>query len=268
MEAFRELQQAFLPVQASFLRSKGIERVLQGRIGTEHYASYLRQVFHHTRENPQIQTLATVYFRGHQRAAIKRFFRHASSELGHDILALEDLRTLGEDVARLAEENPLPETAALIAFPFHQIYNLSPVGYLGYLFFLEFLPTGNGGALMDALERVGVEGGAMRFLRDHATIDVGHNKLMEGYAQALLKRPRELASAIYAMRVTGVLYGRMIEASFAQADHPIDYGLSAEEASLETFRHEPREEQATGERPCIRWPEQIPTLQVLRRDAS
>lgn len=270
MEAFRELQEAFVPVQAAFFRSSGIARVMQGRISSSHYASYLRQVFHHTRENPQIQALATVYFRGHQRAAIKRFFKHASSELGHDLLALEDLRELREDVDGLAEQNPLPETTALISFPFHQIYNLNPVGYLGYLFFLEFLPTGSGGTLMSALERAGVPRTAMRFLHDHATIDVGHNLMMESYAQSLLTTPRELASAIYAMRVTGVLYGRMIEAAFAQADEPVDFGVSSEEAAPAAFRYERRVEEKSGERPRVRWPmgEGEPAPRPIRKDAS
>jgi len=270
MEAFRELQEAFVPVQAAFFRTGGIQRVMQGSVGSPHYASYLRQVFHHTRENPQIQALATVYFRGHQRAVIKRFFKHASSEIGHDLLAMEDLRELGQNVDTLAEENPLPETTALLAFPFHQIYNLNPVGYLGYLFFLEFLPTGSGGALMSALEAAGVPRAAMRFLHDHATIDVGHNLMMESYAQALLTTPRELASAIYAMRVTGVLYGRMIEAAFAHVDQPVDYGLSSEEAAPEAFRYERRVEEKSGQRPRVRWPmrEGEQPARAVRKDAS
>src|SRR5687768_11329678 len=181
MEARAHLHSAFQAVQSTFLQSCALSRVAHGNIGLSHYASYLRQVFHHTRENPQIQALATVYFRGHQRAAIKRFFKHASSEIGHDQLALDDLRALGENGDDLPMQNPLPETAALIAFPFYQIHNLNPVGYLGYLYFLEFLPTGSGGALMGALEGVGVPREAMSFLHDHSTIDIGHNKMMEDY---------------------------------------------------------------------------------------
>jgi hypothetical protein len=232
MKTFDELRNAFASVQADFLESPGLRRLREGTISVSHYAGYLRQVFHHTRENPQIQALATVYFRGHQRDSIKRFFKHASSEIGHDQLALEDLRTLGADVQSLPYENPLPETTALIAFPFYQIHNLNPVGYLGYLYFLEFLPTGNGGALMDALERVGVPRRAMGFLQDHSTIDIGHNLMMESYAETLITGPRELESVIYAMRVAGVLYASMVEAGFRSADQVVDYGLSPEERSV------------------------------------
>jgi hypothetical protein len=261
MSAFQQLKTAFEPVQVQFLQSQALRRLGEGRLTAAHYASYLRQVFHHTRENPQIQALATVYFRGHQRAAIKRFFKHASSEIGHDQLALEDLKTLGEDVDALPYENPLPETTALLAFPFYQIHNLNPVGYLGYLFFLEFLPTGSGGALMTALDRVGVPRTAMRFLHDHSTIDVGHNRMMENYAEILITTQRELRSVVYAMQVTGVLYARMIEAAFAAAELPLDYGLSAEEySSLDVDSRRERRDEKTGERPLISWSEEAGTV--------
>lgn len=232
MEAFNALAEAFGPVRDTFLRSRALERMARGDITRAHYAAYLTQVFHHTRENPQIQALATVFFRGEQRSVIKRFYRHATSEIGHDELALEDLRALGVPCEHLATSNPLPETMALIAFPFHQIQSLDPIGYLGYLYFLEFLPTGSGPAVMRALERAGVPSEAMRFLHDHSTIDLGHNRLMQEYAAVLIRDERALASAIYAMRVTGKLYARMIEAAFEDADAPVDYGISATESAV------------------------------------
>ena len=229
MNSFQQLREAFKLVQEAFLTSPGLRRLADGKIGVAHYASFLQQVFHHTRENPQIQALATVYFRGHQRGAIRRFFRHASSEIGHDQLALEDLRALGYATDTLPFQNPLPETSALIAFPFYQIQNLNPVGYLGYLYLLEFLPTASGSGIMVALERVGVTRAAMRFLHDHSTIDLAHNQLMESYAETLITDERELGSAVYAMRATGRLYASMIDAAFAHVDAPVDYGVASEE---------------------------------------
>lgn len=240
MNPLNELQVAFRGVLDEFMKNPGVRRVFDGPLTRENYASYLKQVFHHTRENPQIQALATVYFRGHQRAAIKRFFRHASSEIGHDQLALDDLKALGVDTSRLPYENPLPETSALISFPFYQIQNLNPVGYLGYLYFLEYLPTGSGDEVMRAFERHGIPREAMRFLHDHATIDVGHNRFMEEYAQTLITSERELRSVVYAMRVTGRLYARMVEAAFLEADMPSEWGLSPSEwpASSEPVEQE------------------------------
>jgi hypothetical protein len=266
MGTFDQLSGTFRTVQSSFLNSPGLRRLQEGGIGVAHYATYLMQVFHHTRENPQIQALATVYFRGHQRAAIKRFFCHASSEIGHEQLALDDLRELGVCVDALPFQNPLPQTTALIAFPFYQIHNLNPVGYLGYLYFLEFLPTGSGGALMNALAQAGVPRRAMRFLHDHSTIDVAHNRMMETYAEMLITTERELSSAIYAMRVTADLYANMVEAALASADRPVDFGLSPEECANEPAAL--GREDRTGPRPRVRWPEPAVGAQPGRANAG
>ena len=174
------------------------------------YRSVLREIFHHTREKPHLQALATVYFRGRQRDAIRLFYTHAASEIGHDQLALNDFVTLGGDAEDVPYRNPLPATSALLAFGFYQVYNLNPLGYLGYLFFLEFIGTGAGGELMGWLRKIGVPDSALTFLKDHTEIDVGHNRLMEKYSAQLLRSERDVDSVVYAMKTTSYLYSQMI----------------------------------------------------------
>ena len=130
-EAMATIQERFKPVLARFLGSNTIAKLQNGDLTIEQYRSIMRQIFHHTRENPQLQALATVHFRGHQRKAIKRFYRHASSEIGHDQLALNDYKTLDGDPAAVPYENPLPATLGVLSFGFYQIYNLNHLGYLG-----------------------------------------------------------------------------------------------------------------------------------------
>lgn len=219
----------FQDVLTDFNHSQPIHRIITGDVTVDHYKEILRQIFHHARENPQIQALATVYFRGHQRSMVKDFYRHATSEIGHDQLALNDLKVLGEDVSSIPYENPLPSTTALLGFAFYQIYNLNPIGYLGYLFFLEFTPTQNGKTYMELLSKIGVPHEAMSFLEDHTVIDVGHNKLMESYVAEMVKTESDLNSVIYAMRVTGKLYADMLQAAFSQADNPKPRTMSSTE---------------------------------------
>jgi hypothetical protein len=230
MSFLERVKVEFGQVLKRFDQSEPLQRILGATITPAHYASFMRQVFHHTRENPQIQALATVYFRGNRRRAIKTFYKHATSEIGHDQLALKDLETLGHNTAEIPLENPLPATTALLAFPFYQIYNLNPVGYLGYLFFLEFTPTTHGALYLDGFERSGVPRSAMTFLLDHTTIDQGHNKLMEQYFDELVLDERDLGSIVYAMRVSGRLYSNMIQEALDQVDQFVDWGTSTEEA--------------------------------------
>lgn len=227
--AFARLRQAFQGVMADFSQTPVMRQLLTGHLTVKHYKQILRQIYHYTRDNPQIQALAAVHFRGTDRDAVRMFFRHASSEIGHDQMALNDLASLGEDVSSIPIENPLPETAAFNAFVFHLIQHANPVGYLGYLYFLEFLPTSSGAAYMDILERTGIPRAAMTFLAEHTTVDVHHNRLMEQYAERLIRDQDDFDAVVYAMRATARLYAAMLQAAIEQADHPTNWGIAHHE---------------------------------------
>ncbi|MFT7667586.1 MAG: hypothetical protein ACI8X5_000265 [Planctomycetota bacterium] len=205
----------------AFLARPAVARFVTGNASLAEYGSYMRQVFHQTRENPQAQAHATAYFRGSQRKCIKAFLKHAVSELSHDMLALNDLKNLEIPMSNLVDqipsEQPLPETSALIAFAYYQMQYLDPVGYLGCVYFLEFMPTSIGADAQGALDKMGVPAGARSFIADHVAIDVAHNKLMESYLRELVPTEKELAVVAAAMRVTGRLYANMIEAAFEAA---------------------------------------------------
>lgn len=194
-----------------------MRRLSEGPIGVEHYASYLRETYFYTRENPQIQATATAGFRGSDREMVKPFLRHALSEVGHDHMALSDMATLGWDVSAIPDQSPLPTTVPLISYPYYAIQHRSPISYLGYLFFLEFLPTSRGNDIASRLAQLGVPKAAMTFLIEHQNVDVHHNRFMELYAERMLRTPQAVAEVVYSMEVTGRLYANMIEGAFEEA---------------------------------------------------
>src|SRR6185436_1375902 len=91
------IQHAFAEALKEFTRSEAMDSVLSGAFGKIHYASVLKEIFHYVKEDPQLQALAAVYFRGSDRTMVKAFFQHAISEIGHEQMALADLKALGED---------------------------------------------------------------------------------------------------------------------------------------------------------------------------
>ena len=223
------LSEGFAPVLESFLQTPTMVRVQNGDISLDEYKCLLREIYYYTRENPQLQALASVYFRGRQRELVKPFLDHASSEVGHDQLALNDIETLGGTAGDAPYRNPLPATTALTSFAFYQIYNLNPLGYLGYLYFLEFLPTQAGDGLATGLMKGGVTENAMSFIRDHIEIDQAHNRLMMRYADVLIVDQAALDSVVYAMEMTAYLYDRFVSDAFASAAAPVDTGWNWEE---------------------------------------
>lgn len=218
MTPFEDLSVAWVSVEQRFMDSRPMKRLFAGDLTAVNYAAYLRETYFYTRENPQIQALATAWFRGEDRQMVKPFLRHALSETGHDALALADLKALGWKIESIPEERPLASTTPLISFPFYAIQYRSPLSYLGYLFFLEFLPTSRGAEIVAALSGIGVPSGAMSFLDEHRSIDVHHNRMMKEYAAAMLRSAADVDEVVYCMEVTGALFAQMLDGAFESAD--------------------------------------------------
>lgn len=212
------LRAEFSGTLAKFPETSIMRMLATGSITLAHYKAVLRETYHYAKEDPQIQALASVYFRGEDRPTVKMFLKHAASEIGHDLMALEDLKVLGEDVSEIPKTMPLPTTIALTAFPFYQIQYHNPIGYLGYLYFLEYMPTQAGAGYRAALQVAGIPEEAMTFLNEHITVDVAHNNLMQEYLRRLVRNDRDLSAVVYAMRVTGYLYGEMLNGAVQSVD--------------------------------------------------
>ena len=238
MSPIQSVRAAFDDVMAVFNTSPAIHFLQSGNFTVAHYKSVLREIYHYTKEDPQLQALAAVYFRGSDRHMVKLFLRHAISEVGHDLAALGDLEALGESPQGVYIENPLPATTALTAFPFYWIHYQNPIGYLGYLYFLEHMPTQHGAIYANALMGAGVPDAAMGFLKEHMHADVGHNKLMDKYLEQLLHDQKDADAVIYVMQVTAELYANMLSACVRRAETPMHYGQSWDELSRTRVNHQ------------------------------
>jgi pyrroloquinoline quinone (PQQ) biosynthesis protein C len=229
MSQVESIHAAFAEVMRGFNASPAIQFLKDGQFTIAHYKSYLRETYHYTKEDPQLQALASVYFRGSDRHMVKLFLRHAISEVGHDLAALKDLEALGEKPQEVFSENPLPATIALTSYPFFEINYRNPIAYLGYLFFLEHMPTQHGAIYAKALMGAGVPEAAMGFLKEHMHVDVGHNKLMEKYLAHLVHNQKDADAMIYSMHVTAQLFANMLWAAVERAEKPPSYGVCWEE---------------------------------------
>ena len=217
MSAFNQIKEEFFKTFQKTTSQGPFADLMAGKIGEKHYAAIMKEVYFHARENPQLQAMATAYFRGKQRNSIKDFYRHAISEIGHDQMALED--AIGSGAEGITEtSNPLPSTIALVSYGFYQIQYRNPLGYIGYLFFLEFSATSGGHGMADALLKAGVKEENLTFLREHAIVDVGHNRMIEKYIEEMVKTDEDIREVIFAIRVTADLYSKMLEGAVKAAN--------------------------------------------------
>jgi pyrroloquinoline quinone (PQQ) biosynthesis protein C len=230
-EVAEKIKGAFSKSLSVFLNCRAIKKFLSGEVSKTEYSSLLEEIHHYTKHNPQIQAHATVFFRGKDRELVKTFLQHATSEVGHDLLALRDIDALGFSSSEVEARNPLPATMALTSFVFYQIAHRRAVGYLGYLYFLEHLSTGIGGHFSQLLDAMGVPKSAQSFVGEHMSVDVAHNRLMETYLKQLVRTREDLSEVCYAMQVSGHLYAQMFDQAMDRANDPsgLDMGLNLSE---------------------------------------
>ncbi|MBX3018625.1 MAG: iron-containing redox enzyme family protein [Bdellovibrionaceae bacterium] len=193
-------------------------RLASGDLGLAHYKGFLFETYHNAGLNPQLQAYATLFIDGRPRDAFKKFFQHAISELGHDLLAIEDLEALGVARTEVLSSEPLPETRAFFANTVYSIQSRGPASYLSYLFHLEYTPTQNGPAIMQMLKAKGVPEGALTFLHEHSTVDINHLKLMRTYLSEVVRTEDERKLFLGCLRECIVLHTRMLEAAFENGE--------------------------------------------------
>jgi hypothetical protein len=216
-------------VVEKFNTTRPIQFLLSNELKIQHYAEILKQFHHYTKENPGFQVLAATKLKGVYRSFVRKMFLHATAEVGHDQLALDDLRAIGFESKDVASQNPLPTTIPLIAFPMYQISMRNPIGYLGCILFLEHLPVRSGPGYLQRLEMLGVPGNAMTFIADHAKVDVQHNRLMKEHLDGLVLTKEDFASVEYCLRTMSVFYENMLWGAICQANVPENWGIAYEE---------------------------------------
>src|SRR5687767_8282796 len=94
-------------------RSRFVQAVRGGRLTRSMYAAYLVETYHYTRHNARNQAMVGMRT-ALEPQYLKFCFTHASEEVGHELMALHDLRSLGVDIEEGALGSPLPRTEALI----------------------------------------------------------------------------------------------------------------------------------------------------------
>jgi pyrroloquinoline quinone (PQQ) biosynthesis protein C len=206
--------QEWTPSAQKMLESDAMTAIWRQTIGIPHYMSYLRETYHHAGHNPQIQAIAATRLPKEQRAVIGRFLAHAKSEIGHDLLALNDYTFLGGNPDDLLKGRPLPITAALNGYIVFRILNDDPVTYLGYLFHLEFMPTIWGAKILDGLTKANIPKQAMSFLVEHNEIDAAHNEMFKTYTNDLIQTEAQLEKVILTAKDTCYLHSLMVSEAF------------------------------------------------------
>lgn len=223
MNNMERIKAEFEVVVSDFQKSPAMRQILSRDFTLDHYLAILRVLFQHSRENPQIQIAATAYLRGHQQKVVRDFFKQAVSRTGRAKLAIIDLEKLGVNAQDFLAQKQLPGTIALTAYAYHQIRELNPVGYLGYLYFLDIMPHRCAQEYVQALRSLGIPEAAMNFMKTQAAVDISDIKRMANYIEVLMRSQADFDAVAYGMQVTAKLYGSMLQEAMEQVDNSKGY---------------------------------------------
>jgi len=181
------------------------------------YALYMLETYHYTLHNARNQALVATRQEKIDIRYLKFCLKHAEEEMGHELMALHDLKNLGYNVP--AEESlpkPLGATETLIAYLYHVSRNGHPLARLGYSFWAEQ----SYGYIQPLLSMVssgfGIPDKAMTFFREHSSIDEVHARQVEEVIERFAKTPEDWAAIEDCMVNSLILTARMMDQVFEE----------------------------------------------------
>ena len=152
------------------------------------YGAFLAQTYYYVCHSTRLLALAASRFRFSEEKIHRRFVKHATEEMSHEMLALRDLQQLGMTVDEYPE---FPSTRAFYQTQYYMIEHVSPWSFWGYILMLEGLALTRGAWLYDQVRRHHGEAAAS-FIKVHAAEDIEHMAEAEKALQALPDQERPL----------------------------------------------------------------------------
>lgn len=178
------------------------------------YAIYLTETYHYTKHNARNQALIATRPENIDPRYMKFCLRHAEEEVGHELMALHDLKAMGYSVEEKTLPTALNATQALIGYLYFIAEKGHPLARLGYSFWAERSYDYIRPMLNLISGPLGIEKKAMTFFNEHSEIDVNHAKQVDEVIERFVKTPEEWAAVESCMVTSLTLTARMLDEVF------------------------------------------------------
>lgn len=180
MNFFQRLQQSTEVERASLLQRSLVQNALAGRMDSAQYVAFLCQAFHHVKH-----TVPLLMAAGSRLPADKEWLREAlaeyvGEELGHQEWILNDIAACGYDAEKVRHSIPNRATELMVAYAYHVIDRVNPVGFFGMVHVLEGTSISVADQAADCIrESSGLPKRAFSYLTSHGALDIEHVKFFE-----------------------------------------------------------------------------------------
>ncbi|MEH6590670.1 MAG: iron-containing redox enzyme family protein [Halioglobus sp.] len=187
MSFFQILQQNTSVERGQLLDSELVHDALAGRMSREQYVAFLVQAYHHVKHTTPLLMAA-----GSRLPTEKEWLRNAlaeyvEEELGHQEWVLNDIAACGYDPELVRHGAPNRETELMVAYAYHVIDRVNPVGFFGMVHVLEGTSVKVADqAAASISSSTGLPDKAFSYLRSHGALDIEHVKFFENLMNSIV----------------------------------------------------------------------------------
>lgn len=180
MSFFQVLQSSTTKQREQLIGSPLVKEALAGAMTTETYVAFLQQAYHHVRHTTPLLMAA-----GSRLPASKEWLRNAlaeyvEEELGHQEWILSDIGVCGFDAERARHSTPNRATEVMVAYAYHIIDRVNPVGFFGMVHVLEGTSITVADQAAECIAKsTGLPASGFSYLRSHGALDIAHVKFFE-----------------------------------------------------------------------------------------
>jgi pyrroloquinoline quinone (PQQ) biosynthesis protein C len=181
MSFFQILQDSTQSERSQLLGCTLIDDALAGRMGRDQYVAFLCQAYHHVKH-----TVPLLMAAGSRLPQSKEWLRvalgeYVQEEMGHQEWVLSDIAACGYDPEKVRQSTPNRATEVMVAYAYHVIDRVNPVGFFGMVHVLEGTSISVADQAATCIARsTGLPEAAFSYLTSHGALDIEHVKFFEG----------------------------------------------------------------------------------------
>ncbi|UXY15181.1 iron-containing redox enzyme family protein [Chitiniphilus purpureus] len=190
--------------------------VLSGEVTKELYGIYMLETYHYTSHNARNQALVGIRNDIESLPYIKFCLEHAAEEVGHERMALHDIRSIGFEGLDGALPRPLMETEALIAYLYWISFTGNPLQRLGYSYWAESCYKYINPLIQSIQKTLQLEPSQLTFFIAHSDIDADHFEHVKTIIQRSCKSEADLDAIEYVLTTSLKLTARMLDAVYEE----------------------------------------------------
>jgi len=180
MSFFQTLQQSTSVERQQLLKSELVRDAMAGHLTREHYVAFLNQAYHHVKHTTPLLMAAGSRISGDKEWLRSALAEYVEEELGHQEWVLNDIAACGYDPEKARYGTPNRATELMVAYAYHIIDRVNPVGFFGMVHVLEGTSVSVADEAANCIARsTGLPDQAFSYLRSHGALDIEHVAFFE-----------------------------------------------------------------------------------------